>query len=115
MVGFTVQGPAQPIVRVDLASDEQGKYRASFSADETVTIWINPPNRPLIPFMMVRKYICPLTRQVRQVPAVRRSALGHGVKVHCDQEGQQLESQRRGISRNIGNGTTTPLRGQMHR
>jgi len=59
MAGFTVQGPAQPIVRVDLASDEQGKYRASFSADETVTIWINLPNRPLIPFMMVRKYICP--------------------------------------------------------
>jgi hypothetical protein len=59
MAGFTVQGPAQPIVRVDLASDEQGKYRDSFSADETVTIWVNPPNRPLIPFMMARKYICP--------------------------------------------------------
>ena len=57
--GFTVQGPPQPIVRVDLASDPQGNYRNSFSANETVTIWVNPPNRPLIPFRMVKKYICP--------------------------------------------------------
>jgi hypothetical protein len=58
--GFTVQGPPQPIVRVDLASDPQGNYRDSFSANETVTIWVNPPNRPLIPIcMMVKKYICP--------------------------------------------------------
>lgn len=57
--GFTVQGPPQPIIRVNLASDKQGNYRDLFTPDETVTIWVNPPNRPLIPFMMVKKYICP--------------------------------------------------------
>jgi hypothetical protein len=76
MAGFTVQGPAQPIVRVDLASDMQGNYRDSFSADETVTIWVNPPNRPLIPFMMVRKYICPLkVRCPRKATSLELSSL----------------------------------------
>ena len=57
--GFTVQGPPQPIVRVNLASDKSGNYRDYFAPDEAVTIWVNPPNRPLTPFTMVKKYICP--------------------------------------------------------
>lgn len=59
LTGFTVQTPPQPIIeRVDLASDQQGRYRNSFDTGETVTIWVNPPSRPLTPYMMVKKYIC---------------------------------------------------------
>ena len=56
--GFTVQGVPQPGVRVKLASDKQGNYRDQFDTTETVTIWVNPPWRPLTPYMMVKKYIC---------------------------------------------------------
>ncbi|MEM2368109.1 MAG: Ig-like domain-containing protein [Candidatus Bathyarchaeia archaeon] len=59
IAGFTVQGAPQHGVRIDLASDQQGNYRSKFDTTETVTIWVNPPWRPLIPFMMVKKYICP--------------------------------------------------------
>lgn len=57
--GFTVQAPQPVTQRVDLASDQQGNYRAVFDPAETVTIWVNPPWRPLTPYTMVKKYICP--------------------------------------------------------
>lgn len=56
--GFTVQGPPRVGERVDLASDGAGNYKTSFTTDETVHIWVNPPWRPLTPYMMVKKYIC---------------------------------------------------------
>ncbi len=56
--GFTVQGPTRVGERVDLASDGAGVYRTVFSTDESVHIWVNPPWRPLTPYMMVKKYIC---------------------------------------------------------
>ncbi len=56
--GFTVQGLPTPGVRVKLASDPNGNYRTVFETGESVTIWVNPPWRPLIPYMMVKKYIC---------------------------------------------------------
>lgn len=57
MTGFTVQGPPSP-QRVSLASDTAGNYRTTFTPQESVSIWVNPPWRPLTPYMMVKKYIC---------------------------------------------------------
>ncbi len=56
--GFTVQSAYRFGERIPLASDEQGRYRDSFETGETITIWVNPPWRPLIPFAMVKKFIC---------------------------------------------------------
>lgn len=57
MTGFTVQSPPFP-GRVALASDQERNYRTKFDPTETVSIWVNPPWRPLTPYMMVKKYIC---------------------------------------------------------
>jgi len=57
MTGFTVQGPPSP-GRVALASDLSGQYRTHFIPEESVSIWVNPPWRPLTPYTMVKKYIC---------------------------------------------------------
>ena len=59
--GFTVQqasrGRQQQHLAVELASDQQGRFRDEFNVNETVTVWVNPPWRPLTPYQRVRKYI----------------------------------------------------------
>ena len=59
--GFTVQqssrGRQVQHLRVELASDQQGIFKDQFDVNEIVTVWVNPPWRPLTPYQMVRKYI----------------------------------------------------------
>ena len=59
--GFTVQqssrGRQVQHLRVELATDQQGMFKDEFNVNETVTVWVNPPWRPLTPYQMVRKYI----------------------------------------------------------
>lgn len=59
--GFTVQSASRgrqvQHLRVELASDQQGIFKDQFDVNETVTVWVNPPWRPLTPYQMVRKYI----------------------------------------------------------
>ncbi len=59
--GFTVQ--EQPRSRqdqhlaVELAADQQGSFKDEFNVNENVSVWVNPPWRPLTPYQLVRKYI----------------------------------------------------------
>ncbi|MFN4180608.1 MAG: hypothetical protein ACK4I8_09875, partial [Armatimonadota bacterium] len=59
--GFTVQeasrGRQAQHLAVELAASQQGQFKDEFNVNENVTVWVNPPWRPLTPYMMVRKYI----------------------------------------------------------
>lgn len=59
--GFTVQeqprGRQQQHLAVELAASQQGQFKDEFNVNENVTVWVNPPWRPLTPYMRVRKYI----------------------------------------------------------
>lgn len=57
--GFTVQEP--PVsgqhLAVELAASQQGVFKDEFNLTENVSVWLNPPWRPLTPYQVVRKYI----------------------------------------------------------
>lgn len=57
--GFTVQEPpvsAQHLA-VELAASRQGTFKDEFNPTENVSVWLNPPWRPLAPYQVVRKYV----------------------------------------------------------
>ncbi|MCS7192155.1 MAG: hypothetical protein NZ937_04120 [Armatimonadetes bacterium] len=59
--GFTVQaasrGRQAQHLAVELAASQQGQFKDEFNVDENVSVWLNPPWRPMTPYQMVRKYI----------------------------------------------------------
>ncbi|MCX7969052.1 MAG: hypothetical protein N3B10_11295 [Armatimonadetes bacterium] len=59
--GFTVQaasrGRQAQHLAVELAASQQGQFKNEFNVDENVSVWLNPPWRPMTPYQMVRKYI----------------------------------------------------------
>ncbi|MCS6829861.1 MAG: hypothetical protein RMM08_06585 [Armatimonadota bacterium] len=57
--GFTVQvpPPAGQHLAVELAASQYGSFKDEFFPLEAVSVWVNPPWRPLIPHDMVRKYV----------------------------------------------------------
>lgn len=59
--GFTVQqasrGRQAQHLAVELAASQQGQFKDQFGVNENVSVWVNPPWRPLTPYQMVRKYI----------------------------------------------------------
>ncbi len=59
--GFTVQeqprGRQAQHLAVDLAASQQGQFKDEFNVNENVSVWVNPPWRPLTPSQLVRKYV----------------------------------------------------------
>jgi len=59
--GFTVQEVERSRQNqhraVQLAASQQGVFKDVFSVTENVSVWVNPPWRPLTPYMRVKKYI----------------------------------------------------------
>lgn len=57
--GFTVQ--ELPVsgqhLAVELAASQQGFFKDEFTLTENVSVWLNPPWRPLTPYQVVRKYV----------------------------------------------------------
>lgn len=57
--GFTVQEPpvGSQHLAVELAASQQGAFKDEFGVTENISVWLNPPWRPLAPYQVVRKYI----------------------------------------------------------
>lgn len=59
--GFTVQeqprGRQAQHLAVELAASQQGQFKDEFNVNENVSVWVNPPWRPLTPYQIVRKYV----------------------------------------------------------
>jgi len=60
IVGFTVQrGAPEPGERIDVVCDPYGNYKTSFTTNEELSFWVNPPSHRLLSnWPMVGKYIC---------------------------------------------------------
>lgn len=59
---FTVQEGSrsrqgQGHLAVELAASTQGEFKDEFNLTQSVSVWVNPPWRPLMPGAMVRKYV----------------------------------------------------------
>ena len=57
ITGFTVQGPPSGDLLYQLACTPSGSYVDEFQVGDTVTVWVNPPSRPLNLYRSVAKYI----------------------------------------------------------